>query len=58
MKSCFLSQHTMESDERDDPVFPTASYCVKMIQEVAGFGGDTIFGKAEMKTEVQELLKN
>ena len=49
----------MESDERDDPEIPTAGYCVKMTQEVAGFGGDIIFGKAEMKTEVYEgLLKN
>ena len=49
----------MESDERDDRELPTAGYCVKMTQEVAGFGGDTIFGKAEMKSEVyKELLKD
>ena len=54
----FFSQHTMESDERDDSELSMAGYCVKMTQEVAGFGGDTIFGKAEMKTEVyKELLK-
>ena len=39
----------MESDERDDRELPMAGYYVKMTQEVAGFGGDTIFSKAEMK---------
>ena len=56
MNPCFLPQHTMESDERDNPELPTAGYRVKMTQEVAGFGGDTIFGKAEMKTEVYKEL--
>ena len=30
-----------------------------MSQEVAGLGGDTLFGKAEMQTEIhKELFKN
>ena len=52
-------QHTLDSDKRDDPHFPRAGYRVKMSHELAGLGGDTIFGKTEMQTEVhQELLKD
>ena len=58
--SLFLSlQHTIDTDERDNPFFPRSGYRVKMSQEVAGLGGDSLFGKAEMQTEIhQELFRN
>ena len=52
-------QHTLDADERDNPFFPRSGYRVKMSQEVAGLGGDTLFGKAEMQTEVhKEIFRN
>ena len=45
----------MDFDERDDPSLPQSGYHVKATQEVAGFGGDTIFGKDEIS--LQETYK-
>lgn len=46
-----LTQHTLEADERDDPLLPRSGFRVKMAQEVAGVGGDVCFGKAELQSE-------
>ena len=41
------------------PTFLSQSgYHVKMTQEVVGLGGDALFGKAEMQTEVYKQLMN
>ena len=45
------TQHTLEADERDDPLLPHSGFRVKMAQEVAGVGGDVCFGKAELQSE-------
>lgn len=44
-------KHTLEADERDDPLLPRSGFRVKMAQEVAGVGGDVCFGKAELQSE-------
>lgn len=53
------TQHTMESDERDNPFLPRSGYRVRSTQELAGLGGDVFFGKAEMQTELyKEIVDN
>ncbi|KAN0065700.1 hypothetical protein ACQY0O_000830 [Thecaphora frezii] len=45
VKSSF--SHTLLRDTRDDPVLPGSGSYLKVVQELAGFGGDTSYYKAE-----------
>ncbi|XP_064399710.1 sorting and assembly machinery component 50 homolog A-like [Halichondria panicea] len=52
-------KHTLVTDERDDPLLPHSGYQVKMTHEMAGLGGDTVYGKAEVQSELyQELWRD
>ena len=52
-------QHTLEADERDDPVAPTSGYVGRLTQELAGLGGDVFFGKVDLHMQVfRELFWN
>ena len=54
-----LWQHTLEADERDDPVAPTRGYVARLTQELAGLGGDVFFGKVDLHMQVfRELFWN
>ena len=49
----------LEWDQRDNPLFPKNGRCVKMIHELAGFGGDVHFSKAEIISEyIFQLYKD
>jgi len=53
---CF--QHTIETDRRDDPVDPYKGYYTRVVQEFAGLGGDTVFGKAEIHSALYHQIWN
>ena len=46
----------METDERDDPLIPHRGFHTRAVQEVAGLGGDVVFGKAEVQTELYKEI--
>ncbi len=46
-----LLQHSVELDERDDPLLPRNGFRARVTQEVAGLGGNVSFGKAELQSE-------
>ena len=52
-------KHTLEADERDDPVAPTSGYVARLTHELAGLGGDVFFGKMDVHMQVfRELFWN
>lgn len=52
-------KHTLETDERDDPVAPTSGYIARLSQELAGLGGDVFFGKVDLHLQAfRELFWN
>lgn len=48
----------MEIDRRDDPVDPYEGYYARILQEFAGIGGDTVFGKAEIHAGLYRQIWN
>ena len=45
-------------DGRDDPVDPYVGYYANIVQEFAGIGGDTVFGKAEIHAAFYQQIWN
>ena len=48
----------LESDHRDSTTIPCSGYKTKIVHEVAGLGGDVLFGKAEIQLEAYKKLTN
>ena len=48
----------MEIDGRDDILDPYEGYYARIVQEFAGIGGDTVFGKAEMIVALYQQIWN
>ncbi|PSN40542.1 Sorting and assembly machinery component 50 [Blattella germanica] len=44
-------RHILSIDQRDTPIFPTCGYFVKLINEVAGLGGNVGFFKSELNLQ-------
>ena len=53
-----LFQHTLEVDKRDSVIDPYEGYYAQIIQEFAGIGGDTVFGKAEIHAGLYQQIWN
>lgn len=50
--------HTLEVDKRDSVIDPYEGYYAQIIQEFAGIGGDTVFGKAEIHAGLYQQIWN
>ena len=48
----------MEIDRRDDQVDPYEGFYAHILQEFAGIGGDTVYGKAEIRAGVYQQIWN
>jgi len=48
----------LEIDRRDDLVDPYQGYYARIVQEFAGVGGDTVFGKAELHAAFYQQIWN
>ncbi len=49
-------QHILVRDKRDDHILPTEGYMLRVIQEVAGLGGDVSFLKHEEEFQLNKSL--